>query len=747
MKYFYSFFFILTISSSQSRIGDFESISSFLDVKSISLGGRSLAGVSESGLLALDIVDESIEIITIDNGLAYAGFDNIHKDKKNNLWIGSDNGIQIWNPYEKVLVNQFDLDIEHVSGFVNYNDFVYCAAKINSTWGLIEFRYINEKIYFRDFYQRSDLNSIHKIIYFNDDIFILSPNGILAGNPFQKHISFWSNPIESIDENIIDFQRSNDSLYLLSSKAIYRLSNELIISIIKGDYDFSNLKGIATYDNNIFLFSDTSIFQVVNNEVRMLYFDNSLKINTMIADKNFLWAGTNYGFGNYANGIFKNFLQNQPLINNSDIIELYNNKLIMANSKGISIEGWENFSIFPLPKLLPNNFQTSVLDYDFGSKITKSIIRGDLLFLSFEKSQVAGAMSIDLTTNQLSIVSQHYTHTNDDASHTDYSINDMVFDKKSNLWAMSSSNSNYLLSVFSNNQSRYFLNNSIPDKIIDGRKPLVVDNYNRIWMSSSSGLIVYSYSGDILSPEDEQWLSVPVIEGINRNALNYSISEDNTLWILTSTGLIYKKIKAQADQPVAETGPLTSSGSITPFFQNTSFDKNSKIYFDPNGNVWVATNSGGLFVLGTNYEYWPSINGINTSNSNILSNNIKDLKFSPNEGLAYIATDLGVSKLKIPFSKEIKKTNFATIFPSPFKIPSDMPMVIDRLPLNSTIQIMTLNGAKVKTINKNETNGYQATWNGRNDKGVYVGSGVYLVLIINREHNTSSIEKIAVIKN
>ena len=53
-----------------------------------------------------------------------------------------------------------------------------------------------------------------------------------------KNTSLWSNPIESVDENIIDFQKSNDSLYLLSSKAIYRLSNELIISIIKGDYDF-----------------------------------------------------------------------------------------------------------------------------------------------------------------------------------------------------------------------------------------------------------------------------------------------------------------------------------------------------------------------------------------------------------------------------------------------------------------------------------------------------------------------------
>ena len=44
-------------------------------------------------------------------------------------------------------------------------------------------------------------------------------------------------------------------------------------------------------------------------------------------------------------------------------------------------------------------------------------------------------------------------------------------------------------------------------------------------------------------------------------------------------------------------------------------------------------------------------------------------------------------------------------------------------------------------------NGYQATWNGMDDHGAYVGSGIYLVLIINKKHNTSSIEKIAVIKN
>ena len=67
--------------------------------------------------------------------------------------------------------------------------------------------------------------------------------------------------------------------------------------------------------------------------------------------------------------------------------------------------------------------------------------------MSFEKSQVAGAMSIDLTKDQLSIESQYHTHANDDSSHTSYSIDDMVI-RGNNLWTMSSSNSNYPLSVF-----------------------------------------------------------------------------------------------------------------------------------------------------------------------------------------------------------------------------------------------------------------------------------------------------------
>ncbi|MBH50418.1 MAG: hypothetical protein CMG70_00460, partial [Candidatus Marinimicrobia bacterium] len=177
------------------------------------------------------------------------------------------------------------------------------------------------------------------------------------------------------------------------------------------------------------------------------------------------------------------------------------------------------------------------------------------------------------------------------------------------------------------------------------------------------------------------------------------------------------------------------------------FDENSIIRFDPRGNIWVTSRSSGIFILDSNREYWPNIDGINSSNSKLLSNEIRDIKFSADKGLAYIATNLGVSKFKIPFASEIKKTNQIDLFPSPYRIPSQYPLTIDGIPEKSSIQVMTLNGTIVATIDANQINGYQAFWNGLDDNGNFVGSGIYLILIISQKHKTSIMKKLAVIKS
>ena len=123
---------------------------------------------------------------------------------------------------------------------------------------------------------------------------------------------------------------------------------------------------------------------------------------------------------------------------------------------------------------------------------------------------------------------------------------------------------------------------------------------------------------------------------------------------------------------------------------------------------------------------------------------MNDISFDSKNGLAYIATNKGVSIIRIPYSDEKKSYQYVEIFPSPFIIPNNKPLTINGLRDNSEIKIMTLNGIVIKTIYQSEVKGYQAYWNGLDDQGNLVGSGVYLIAIYNND--SSTIEKVAVIR-
>ena len=123
---------------------------------------------------------------------------------------------------------------------------------------------------------------------------------------------------------------------------------------------------------------------------------------------------------------------------------------------------------------------------------------------------------------------------------------------------------------------------------------------------------------------------------------------------------------------------------------------------------------------------------------------MNDISFDSKNGLAYVATDKGISIIKIPYANEKKSYQYVEIFPSPFIIPNIKPLTIDGLKDNSEIKIMTLNGIVIRTISKSEVTGYQAYWDGLDDNGNLVGSGVYLIAIYSK--NASTIEKIAVIR-
>jgi flagellar hook assembly protein FlgD len=104
--------------------------------------------------------------------------------------------------------------------------------------------------------------------------------------------------------------------------------------------------------------------------------------------------------------------------------------------------------------------------------------------------------------------------------------------------------------------------------------------------------------------------------------------------------------------------------------------------------------------------------------------------------------------LRIPFGKEKLDYSHLKIFPSPFRIPYHTSLKVDGLPYNSSMSIMMLDGKNVRNIKTQgiSVDGDQLIWDGRDESGDLVSSGVYLIAIYGLD-GFSHMEKITVIKD
>ena len=718
-----------------------------MNVRDIDFSEDFLVYASPAGIVEYDFQNNNYKTISFDDGISFGKIKKIHIDSTGNYWITSSNKIQIWSTESSSLIQEFDLDIQDITDILNVNNAVYISAKIDEVWGLIEFIILEKKIYFRDFYGRNDIDLISKISYHNNTFYILTDKEIISGNPYQEHITYWDNPFNKVFDRIIDFSNTETSTILLTENAIidYKVDGSTK-TLLDSFPESEKIKKFILSNSKIYAISDSTVLSIQNNKAERIFSDNALTLNQIFKNGENIWIATDFGLAAYIDEEFRSHLFNQPFIGNPHIVHLNDlGDLMLANNKGISVEGWSNYSSIPLPKKIDSKLSIEPLDISFGDEILKSIYVNNTLFLGMSNSTYAGAVSLNFNQSKFTLDNIFLPMPSKINDSLSYGIVDMFLDQEKNLWS-STTNESYPLSVFSNSQARHFEQNEAKTSTIKSSGPIAIDNYGRIWMVSNSGLLMYTFSGSALNPSSENWFNDIVIPGIDRKVLSIAVSKKNKLWILTDYGLIYKELRASDEEPVVKTGPISSGNNIVPYFSNIPFDESSSIKLDSFDNIWITTKSRGLYVLDSKGDYWPSVDGINIDNSKLLSNTINDIAFNDEKGLAIIATDIGVSRFKIPFANEIRYIDQVQIFPSPFRIPSKRPLVIDRIPERSTIQILTLDGSIIRTLKEENFNSYQATWYGNDRNGNLVSSGVYLLLIISKKHGTSTFQKVAVIR-
>jgi len=269
--------------------------------------------------------------------------------------------------------------------------------------------------------------------------------------------------------------------------------------------------------------------------------------------------------------------------------------------------------------------------------------------------------------------------------------------------------------------------------------PMAIDFSGTKWVGSfgDDGLLWFNEGADIKNSDAYQSGTISSFSSNSKlppgEVKKIVVDKNGILWIGTSTGLGY--ILSPSAVLRKDGNPIARTTSVTLLQSQTIND----IMIDALNNKWVATNQG-VWVLDA--EGATEIAQINISNSPITTNEVISLATDENTGRIFFGTEKGLSSA---YSFSIKPLDSYNIkcYPQPFIPIIDNLMVIDGLAANSDVRILTINGKLVKSIS---TGSQKVTWDGRDNDGSYVSSGVYMVVGKSLTSDASGIAKFMVIR-
>lgn len=438
-------------------------------------------------------------------------------DKKNNIWIATDNGLWICDK-NKRLKNV----IPNIKVFYlfYYKDVIYYT----STLGVYKIEFNNSKIQNIKINDKIKDASVLKI--FNSELYLGTKNGRLYKssinnfnfNEFKVSNKINGQKIKDVEfkENKFYFATDGAGIFITNNKLEYiqqlffdnDRQNSLTSNGVYDIYFSKDLTWIATYGGGVnYYSSNKQLFTILKHQINN---SNSLANNTVrsileVGDQ--LWFGTKNGISIY----YSNIKQWKHLFKGEDEIILsldqnkefvfaasYNNGLYKINKSNFHVEciykPKDNI------KGVQNIFKVFI---DKNENIWLGGIDGDLVVLKNDNSiltyPIHDIRDINLYKNKIITVGRSGVH-------------------------LVSPNSNKIskFSIFENKQKKYNFNTI---------NSLLVDNNDIIIGTNGAGLLFYnSYKKNIFKIDINNELSSNIVQGIIK-------LDANNYWISTTKGL------------------------------------------------------------------------------------------------------------------------------------------------------------------------------------------------------------------
>lgn len=269
---------------------------------------------------------------------------------------------------------------------------------------------------------------------------------------------------------------------------------------------------------------------------------------------------------------------------------------------------------------------------------------------------------------------------------------------------------------------------------------LVIDQFGTKWYSigneGSLGLFYYNEKGTYSDLTDDVYGYITKSRGLSSDAI-YSLAVDRRgdLWVGTSLGT---NIISNLNTVLTSSNPQLRISNSFAVRQQTIND----IAVDPLNQKWLGTNQGLLLL---NSDGTQLIATLNSSNSPILSDKIESLAIDEKTGRVYVGTANGLTSFDTPSILPAESFNGLNVYPNPLILSDGNKLVtIDGLIRNTDIKIVSVSGKLVREFSS--PGGRVAFWDGRDDNGNLVNSGVYIIIAFDQEGNNVETSKVAVIR-
>ncbi len=720
-----------------------QNYSSLSNVSSAIVDAKGIWAGTDGGAFHYNFKDSSFQTFTKTEGVNGSPITAIAKDSSGNIWMGSQNGkIDVYNPATKVFKNIFDVyNSERTEKRINSISIYGDTAFVSTSFGLslvntITYGFYDTYFKFGNFASNIEVNysfkknniiyaatnsgmavqkagttnlvapeswdnyttanglnsnTIIKIGSYKDSVFVLTAVGfsIFTINAWQNFLTDF--PIGHIQ----DFQTTSDSIFILSDGLVYYYTNGL-----KNRYESIVLVGankmpyckegkfLLTYDNATRLFdkkdSGASIKLSPNGPSENKFF------NMAVDQQNILWVATGeekggVGFFKFDRAVWKTFnMSSAPLLSNA-----FHN--VSAGS--------DNYVYFA----------------SWGRGFVR--VKNDSTFQTFI---VDNTPMIGTKKDPTYLV-----------------ITDMKTDSKNNLWSLNlDAADKKILSVLTTDSTWYLFEN-LPDPTVDQYRKLLIDQYDTKWFTTSnpnkSGLYYFNENSSLSISSDDK---SGYVAGLNSSSVScLALDKRGELWVGTSAGVNI------ISNPNAILSASSSALKITSVFSLRQQAINC-LAVDAINRKWVGTNQG---LIVTSSDGTSLLETFDSKNSPLLADQIKSLAVDEKNGIVYAAVDGGLTAFYT--TALAPNTSFTSIetAPSPFLIGGAASLLtIDGLVKDSDIKILSISGNLIREFSS--PGGRIAFWDGKNNDGKFVNSGVYLIVAYDKEGNSVATGKVAIIR-